>query len=1348
MSALAGLVLVFGIVAALPAGAGGASSKSSKSLWSSVSGTSIAAKRTVAKPEIAAKKFQAYRLDKAGIQRLLAGAPAERTKGAKTRPLVLSLPTPNGGFQRFSLVRSQIMAPGLAKKHPDISTYRGRGIDDRAATIHADLSHLGFHASVRSSTGAWYIDPYYHLDQSVYVSYYGRDLRDTDAAPFVERDADSAELSVDKGYYHAADTVTVSGSGFAANADVTLTISDPEGNAATRTVGASSDDAGSFTADFVADPDGKLETRIVTASDGDASAQASYQVVRDDDPTSDPPTGDVERLYRLALITDPGYATYHGGPANVTAAKVTLMNRVSQVYEDDLSIRMQLIANNDLLNFDTWDQAIGPNGPCGIAACYTQAQVTGCSNLARNRTVIGQIIGASNYDIGHLALGQPGGGVANLGVVGRSAKAQGCTGIPTPTGDFYAIDYVAHEMGHQFSGNHPFNGNQLNCSGGNRSAATSVEPGSGSSIMAYAGICMTDDLQPHSDPYFSQRSLQEISTYTASNQLPINEVQGVALRHFGGGNEVQVVTFGPGYSQSSTVQPLTVPIGAAPSATQLGGLSETGNTVTVSTGAAGPTHTLQPGDVVTISGAPVADYNGTWTVTSVPTTRAFTYTNPVSGLPRTGGGTITLNAPGLSEVGNTVTVRTVAAHNRSVGDIVVTSGAGVAAYNGNWVITSVPTPRSFTYTNPTAGLANSGGGTAVYSSPFRVRIGGNDSAIVGGQSQAYNTANLQAAISAIPGFAGTATVSGVASTGFTVTYSGASAGIDLANLQLVGLACGGCFASVEETNHGGANDSFTLTYAGNTTVPITNGVNYSAAGITAALAPILPAGATAAVQAFGGGATINNQGFWVTFAGTLAATNVPVMLQLTNPSAGLTGFVNEVDKGGAVDNKGGTITPTGNTWPSVTVPTEFTIPLRTPFALTGSATDAEGDAMTFIWEQNDRGGTAGTSLLSNTKTNGPLFAMFPKAGIISETDTLLYNSPGENHIGTSPTRVFPDLQQVIDGNTNANTGACPTGPIAPPVPIPVKECFMEFLPTTDYVGFTGVNALPLSLHFRFTARDGRGGVNAADTTLLLATTAGPFLVTSQNGGSVSAGSTQTVTWDVANTNIAPVSTTDVKISLSVDGGLTYPHVLASSTANDGSASVTIPQVVSGDGRIKVEAIGNVFFDLSDADLTIADTTPPVLTVPGPIVVNAKSPAGRVVNFTATATDNVDPTPTVVCVPPSGSTFPIGTTTVTCTATDDSGNSTSASFTIHVKGAAEQLADLRAAVTGVGPGKSLENKIKAVQDYLAAGKKGMACSMLQNGFPNEVNAQTGKTITAAQAKKFKKDAARIANVLDC
>jgi hypothetical protein len=120
------------------------------------------------------------------------------------------------------------MSPGLAAKHPEITTYSGTGIDDPRATIHADLSPLGFHASVRSSGGAWYIDPYYHLDQSLYASYYGRDLR-APSSVFVERGADAAELSVDRGYYHADDTVAVHGSGFAENADVTITISDPEG---------------------------------------------------------------------------------------------------------------------------------------------------------------------------------------------------------------------------------------------------------------------------------------------------------------------------------------------------------------------------------------------------------------------------------------------------------------------------------------------------------------------------------------------------------------------------------------------------------------------------------------------------------------------------------------------------------------------------------------------------------------------------------------------------------------------------------------------------------------------------------------------------------------------------------------------------------------------------------------------------------------------------------------------------------------------------------------------------------------------------------------------------------------
>src|SRR4051812_25510791 len=798
LAVVAAAMLVLGAGAAA-AGSGNGPVKPGKEHWKQL-GKQLPASPSGAKADVAPQQAEAVELDRAGLAAMLAPAASQA--------VVVSLPDPNGGFQRFSLRASQVMAPGLAEQHPDIATYSGVGVDDPAATIHADLSPLGFHASVRAPSGAWYIDPVYHLDQSVYASYFGRNARD-DSATFVERDADSAELSVDEGYYHAADQVTVRGAGFAADAAITITVSDPEEQFAARSIDATADNTGSFEASFVADPEGKHETHIVEASDGESSASASYQVIRDDDPTSDPPTGDVLRTYRLALITDPGYATFFGGSANVTAAKVALMNRVSQVYEDDLSIHLQLIANNDLLNLDTWDEATAPNGPCGAAACFSQSQVTGCSSTTRARFVIGQIIGASNYDIGHLALGQPGGGVANLGVIGRSNKAGGCTGIPTPVGDFYAVDYVAHEMGHQFSGNHPFNGNQLNCSAGNRNAATSVEVGSGSSVMAYAGICLTDDLQAHSDPYFSQRSLQEISTYTSSNQAAINEVQTASLRHFGGGNEVQVVTFGPGYAPTATVQPLSLAINAAPNATSRGGAQETGNTVTIATG---NPHTLQVGDTVTVAGVAAAAYNGTWTVTAVPSSRSFQYSNPATGLPTSGGGTVTLAAPGATESGNTVTFRTSLAHGRSVGDVVTVSGVGVAAYNGTYTITAVASPRSFEVTSGTAGLANSGGGTMTFFSPFQVRIGGNDSAVIGGTGLAYTNANLQAAINAIPGFAGTVTVTGAASTGFTVTYGGASAGADAPNLSLTNLACGGCFASVEETNHGGANDSFRLTY--------------------------------------------------------------------------------------------------------------------------------------------------------------------------------------------------------------------------------------------------------------------------------------------------------------------------------------------------------------------------------------------------------------------------------------------------------------------------------------------------------------------------------------------------------
>ena len=232
-----------------------------KAYWAHVAGK-LAAAHQGKRADVRATKLRAFTLDAAGLEGLLRAGEGS---------FVVSLPDAKGGFQRFELERSQLMAPGLAAKHPDISTFRGRGLDDPTATIHADLSPLGFHASVRSAGGTWYIDPYYHLDRSVYASYYGRDVpasKDTLATPFVERDAAAGEVSVDRGHYHAADTVTVSGAEFDPHASVTLTISDPEEHFATRTLMVEANGVGAFETEFLADPDGNLGTHIVEADDG------------------------------------------------------------------------------------------------------------------------------------------------------------------------------------------------------------------------------------------------------------------------------------------------------------------------------------------------------------------------------------------------------------------------------------------------------------------------------------------------------------------------------------------------------------------------------------------------------------------------------------------------------------------------------------------------------------------------------------------------------------------------------------------------------------------------------------------------------------------------------------------------------------------------------------------------------------------------------------------------------------------------------------------------------------------------------------------------------------------------
>ena len=205
------------------------------------------------------------------------------------------------------------------------------------------------------------------------------------------------------------------------------------------------------------------------------------------------------------------YAAYHvnaaglsGGTlaqkkAAVLSAMVVTMTRVNGVFETDMSLRMNLIANNDLVIFidsDSFDNA-------NAGTLINQSQ-----------TVIDATIGSANYDIGH-TVSTGGGGLAQLNSPCTTSKARGITGSGAPVGDAYDIDYVAHEIGHQWGGNHTFN----NSCGGNRNNSTAVEPGSGTTIMGYAGIC-APDIQSNSDAYFHTISITEMTNFingTGSN---------------------------------------------------------------------------------------------------------------------------------------------------------------------------------------------------------------------------------------------------------------------------------------------------------------------------------------------------------------------------------------------------------------------------------------------------------------------------------------------------------------------------------------------------------------------------------------------------------------------------------------------------------------------------------------------------------------------------------------------------------------------------------------------------------------------------------------------------------------
>jgi hypothetical protein len=399
-----------------------------------------------AEPWIQPKTLRMVHVDYARLQPLLGQAPKELSPAVISSGALISLPMPDGTQVQFRFVGVSVMHPDLAARFPEIKTYRGRGVDDPAATVRFDLTPAGFHAQVLSPKGAVYIEPYLRGDTNLHTVYFRRDH--SPSAPDFQCLASGTLPSVG-----TSGEVTPAG----------LT-------------------------------DGGLRT------------------------------------YRLACAATAEYVKYFGGtvPAGL-AAIVTAINRVSGIYETELGIRLELVAWNDLI-------------------VYTNAATEPYSNgnpwalLMQNQANLDSVIGAANYDVGHV-FSTAGGGLAGVGVACMAGvKAQGETGTYPPVGDAFYVDYVAHELGHQFGASHTFNSSLNACGYGNRCASTAYEPGSGSTIMAYAGICSADNLQTHSSPYFHSASLEQIQSYTAAGS------GGGSVPVTATGKSTPIVDAGPNYT--------------------------------------------------------------------------------------------------------------------------------------------------------------------------------------------------------------------------------------------------------------------------------------------------------------------------------------------------------------------------------------------------------------------------------------------------------------------------------------------------------------------------------------------------------------------------------------------------------------------------------------------------------------------------------------------------------------------------------------------------------------------------------------------------------------------------------
>jgi chitodextrinase len=331
-----------------------------------------------------------------------------------------------------------------------------------------------------------------------------------------------------------------------------------------------------------------------------------------------------------------------------------------------------------------------------------------------------------------------------------------------------------------------------------------------------------------------------------------------------------------------------------------------------------------------------------------------------------------------------------------------------------------------------------------------------------------------------------------------------------------------------------------------------------------------------------------------------------------------------------------TNTTTGNAIPVVNAGLDYTVPKSTPYLLTGVATDANGDALTYNWEQfNSQTTTAAPSV---TKTSGVNFRSYPSS--------------------TSPSRSFPRIQSVLTGAiTTAGT-----------------ELTVEAL-----------SSVARTLNFRLTVRDNRAGGsgnNSDDMIVTVNATSGPFAVSAPNTAvSYAGGSAQTVTWAVAGTTANGVNCANVDILISIDGGNNWTTLL-SATPNDGTEAVTMPNTPGTTNRIMVRGTNHIFYDISNTNFTItAGSTDTVAPTAATLSASGTTQTGTSLSWTG-ATDNVAVTSYDVY---RGATLLANTASMSYTVSGLTA-STTYSFTVKAKDAAGNIsADSNAvSVTTLAP----------------------------------------------------------------